>query len=62
MLPQFSTSKCDIFENQHVYNRTESNENKEIFENIFKDTHETQTMKSITKRLLKNMKLKKIMS
>ena len=43
---------------EHVYNCTESNENKEIFGNIFKDTHETQTMKSITRRFLNNMKLK----
>ena len=43
---------------EHVYNCTESNEDKEIFGNIFKDTHETQTMKSITRRFLNNMKLK----
>ena len=42
---------------EHVYNCTE--QNKKIFENIFKDTHETQTMKEITKIFLSNMKNKK---
>ena len=64
---KYDNLNCDIFEKydqykeetqEHVYNCTESNENKEIFELILNDTHETKTLKEIKKNILHNMKEK----
>ena len=44
----------------HIYKCANIVENNGLFENIFKDTHETKTMKEILKGFLNNIKLKKI--
>ena len=43
---------------EHIYKCANLVENTGLFENIFKDTHETKTMKEILKGFLNNMKLK----